>query len=278
MLAHRPRSDVTVLRDGNVSDHQSSRLSPVDDMPRAMRNLYYAVHILRRRHFDLLFKQCWASRVKQWLATTRELRLTEGRPTGDDNGRNTCFLHALPLALGCAMPRVQLLTISALCGYVHMSFFPALSRFSSVESLDLAWCSLNRSQLQQIILSFPLLTSLTLNEIRITSHHPASSVVVTAFRPPSDIHLRHLRVCAHYNLRFFDWIAQSGLCISLEHLSISVREDLPRESMNALLKTAGSSLTRLLTHESYGDLVHNTALQSLYLRFLLRKGFGPTRL
>ncbi|KAH9924048.1 uncharacterized protein B0H18DRAFT_1105134 [Fomitopsis serialis] len=147
-LAHRPRSDVIVLRDGNRlspplddmaptpvairgadgqtyddesgadrrSDDDSRRRASVqsslllipdatrfpleifediiDQMhndtlpaaaqvcaawyPRAMRNLYYTVEISTRRRFDMLFKQCRASlRVKQWLATTRELRVTD---------------------------------------------------------------------------------------------------------------------------------------------------------------------------------------------------------
>ncbi|KAH9924062.1 uncharacterized protein B0H18DRAFT_445285 [Fomitopsis serialis] len=240
--------------------------------PRAMRNLYYTIHIRRRRSFDMLSTQLRASpRVKQWLATTRELRVADDDFGG--GGRNPRFLDAVPPALGRAMSRVQRLAINRLHRDVHMTFFPALSQFSSIESLELSWRSLNLSQLRRIIYKFPRLTTLALIDITDTQHSTVSSVGVTSFRPPSDIHLRRLSIknTLSGKTKVIDWIAQSGLCISLEDLTVCVDCKSSREGNNisALLKAAGSSLTRLQCHYIHGDLVQNTALRSLDLVFHL---------
>jgi len=234
--------------------------------PRAMRNLYYTVYIWKRRCFDMLFKQCRASsRVKQWLATTRELRVTDGHSRAV-RGRNPRFLHAVPLALGHTMSRVQRLAINGLRGDMHATFYLALSQFSSVESLQLYLCSLNLSQLRRIIYTFPLLTTLILEEIDVVPHDAVSPVVTTSFHSPYDIHLRYLRIKDRaQNSRLIHWIAHSGLCISLEDLVIWGDEESLRESVSALLKSAGSSLTRLESNSVHGDLVQNTALRSLFL-------------
>ncbi|KAH9928072.1 uncharacterized protein B0H18DRAFT_1118093 [Fomitopsis serialis] len=234
--------------------------------PRVMRNLYHTVDITRRRRFDMLFKQCRASaHVKQWLATTRELRVTDGTTSMAAGGRNYRFLHALPPALGHAMSGVQRLAISGLRSDVHATFFPALSQSSSVESLALSECCLNLSQLRRIIYTFPMLTTLTLEDIQTAPHDIVSPVGATCFRSPLDIHLRRLHITAHRKPNFIDWIAQSGLCISLEDLTVWVHEESSRQSVSALLKTAGSSLTRLQSHYVHGDLVQNIVLRSLDL-------------
>ncbi|KAH9921784.1 uncharacterized protein B0H18DRAFT_537710 [Fomitopsis serialis] len=237
--------------------------------PRAMRNLYYAIEISGRRSFDILFKQRRTSPyVKQWLATTRELRVRDGSTIAVQvGGRNPRFLHALPPALGHALFRVQRLAISGLRGDEHPTFFLGLSQFSSVVSLELSLCSLNHiSQLRRIIYTFPLLTTLTLEDIQIAPHDTVSSVGAS-FRSPSDVHLRHLHITAHRKPEFIDWIAQSDLCASIEDLTIwlLVQDESARQSVGALLKSAGSSLTQLQSHIVHGDLVHNTALRSLDL-------------
>ncbi|KAH9924050.1 uncharacterized protein B0H18DRAFT_1212005 [Fomitopsis serialis] len=241
--------------------------------PRAIRNLYYTVKIDTRKRFDMLFKLCRASpHVKQWLATTRELRLADDDRWDDFivmdlGGGKPRFLHAVPPALGHAMSRVQHLAFKGLRGDVHATFYLALSQFSSVKSLELSWCSLKLSQLRRIIYTFPLLTTLTLKKIRIVPHETVSPMVTTSFRSPHDIHLRYLCIKERsQNSKLIDWIAQSGLCISLEDLTVWVNEESLWESVSALLKTAGSSLTRLETDYLHGDLEHNTALRSLVLR------------
>ncbi|KAH9931438.1 uncharacterized protein B0H18DRAFT_83951 [Fomitopsis serialis] len=150
---------------------------------RAMHNLYFIVELHDRKGFDLLSQQCRTSpRVRRWLATARQLiasdrpKLPPGKERKDR--KNSCFLHALPLALGHVLSGVQVLSITRFHpNATPLPFFLALSHFESVTSLTLLHCRLsNISQLRRLVCAFPRLKHLLLSENILAQESPAGHV------------------------------------------------------------------------------------------------------
>ncbi|KAH9931430.1 uncharacterized protein B0H18DRAFT_1116244 [Fomitopsis serialis] len=239
-----------------------------------MHNLYYDVKIHSRACYNMLFKQCRASpRVKQWLASTYKLLVHEGNYAPR-------FLQALPSALAGLMPRVRILHIrNARLRFIRTDFFLALSRFKSVKSLTLFACRLNNmTQLRRIVSAFPQLTDLTMQDVEFAQRGAPSYAGASLFRAPSHMRLRYLYVAVDDECMamFLDWMTHSGLCNSLADVTVwfdNSRASMALTPLNQLLETAGASLTRfcerLYSNVNHGNLLQNTALQSLNIELEL---------
>ncbi|KAH9928318.1 uncharacterized protein B0H18DRAFT_254613 [Fomitopsis serialis] len=249
--------------------------------PRAMHNLYYSVELRSRTSYNMLFKQCHASlRFKQWLASTCELVVDEGKAEdtsmespqyGNKSNHDTRFLQALPLALAALMPRVRILhTRNGGLRFIRTDFFLALSRYKSVKSLTLWHCLLNNiTQLRRIVSAFPQLTNLTMHQVDFPQRGAASHAGSSLFQPSSRIRLRYLHVHMHGEVMamFVDWMRRSGLCTSLADLTVQFNDlSMVQTSLNKLLETAGASLTRYrestYSYNGHINLLQNTALRS----------------
>ncbi|KAH9926786.1 uncharacterized protein B0H18DRAFT_332864 [Fomitopsis serialis] len=227
---------------------------------RASRHLYSTVVIKSRTQYDLLVEQSRTSpRVKQWLATTRDLVVL---CSYNSKREGISFLNSLPLVFAHTLPALRVLDIRRmLCYNMHPTFYHALRHFTHIMSLRLDDAVLgNVAQLRRIVCAFPHLEDLALDRVTFRQPHyavasPPRHRLDTSFPPESNIvRLKALTISAHPNagpesfISQAGWLVSSVSCVSLRDLAVCVlcKDDLNLElaceQVNRLLEASGPSL------------------------------------
>ncbi|KAH9926806.1 uncharacterized protein B0H18DRAFT_1104366 [Fomitopsis serialis] len=187
---------------------------------RASRCLYSTVVIKSRAHYDLLVEQSRTSpRVKQWLATTRDL-VALGSYRAESQREGILFLDTLPLVFAHTLPALRVLDIRRmLCYNLHPTFYHALRCFTHIMSLRLDDAVLgNVAQLRRIVCAFPHLEDLALDRVTFRQPRYVSSRppywTDTPLRPQSNTRLKVLTISAHPNAGSDSFISQANWLVT----------------------------------------------------------------